>query len=167
MSLPVLTGERLTLRPLADADLDALVEIVSSPTVREWWNPIESREGLRQELVEDPAFTIEIDGQVAGWLAVYEQRDPNYMNASHDIVLGPDFQGRGLGPEALRLAIQWLIERGHHRITIDPAVANERAIRAYASIGFRPVGAMRDYERGPDGEWHDGLLMDLLAGELR
>jgi aminoglycoside 6'-N-acetyltransferase len=26
---------------------------------------------------------------------------------------------------------------------------------------------MRSYERGPDGTWHDGLLMDLLATELR
>jgi aminoglycoside 6'-N-acetyltransferase len=25
---------------------------------------------------------------------------------------------------------------------------------------------MRDYERGPDGTWHDGLLMDLLAREF-
>jgi aminoglycoside 6'-N-acetyltransferase len=25
---------------------------------------------------------------------------------------------------------------------------------------------MRQYERGPDGTWHDGLLMDLLAEEL-
>jgi aminoglycoside 6'-N-acetyltransferase len=29
------------------------------------------------------------------------------------------------------------------------------------------VGVMRAYERGDDGTWHDGLLMDLLAGELR
>jgi aminoglycoside 6'-N-acetyltransferase len=26
---------------------------------------------------------------------------------------------------------------------------------------------MRRYERGPDGQWHDSLLMDLLAEELR
>jgi hypothetical protein len=25
---------------------------------------------------------------------------------------------------------------------------------------------MRRYERGADGTWHDGLLMDLLADEL-
>jgi aminoglycoside 6'-N-acetyltransferase len=25
---------------------------------------------------------------------------------------------------------------------------------------------MRRYERGPDGEWHDNLLMDLLAADL-
>jgi aminoglycoside 6'-N-acetyltransferase len=57
--------------------------------------------------------------------------------------------------------------RGHHRLTIDPAAANARAIRAYRAIGFRDVGVMRRYERGPDGEWRDALLMDMLAGELR
>lgn len=35
-----------------------------------------------------------------------------------------------------------------------------------ATVGFRPVGVMRRYERGADGDWHDGLLMDLLADEL-
>jgi L-amino acid N-acyltransferase YncA len=43
----------------------------------------------------------------------------------------------------------------------------EAAIRAYEKVGFRRVGVMRSYERGPDGSWHDNLLMDLLAGELR
>ena len=63
---------------------------------------------------------------------------------------------------------RYLIDvRGHHRLTIDPAASNARAIRSYESIGFRRVGVMRAYERGPDGTWHDGLLLDLLAGELR
>jgi aminoglycoside 6'-N-acetyltransferase len=26
---------------------------------------------------------------------------------------------------------------------------------------------MRRYERGADGEWHDGLLLDLLPEDLR
>jgi aminoglycoside 6'-N-acetyltransferase len=56
---------------------------------------------------------------------------------------------------------------GHHRITIDPALTNERAIRAYQKVGFRPIGVGRAYEKGPDGTFHDNLLMDLLAGELR
>jgi aminoglycoside 6'-N-acetyltransferase len=29
------------------------------------------------------------------------------------------------------------------------------------------VGVMREYQREPDGTWSDGLLMDLLARELR
>lgn len=41
------------------------------------------------------------------------------------------------------------------------------AIRAYEKAGFRPVGTMRKYERGSDGAWHDGLLMDMLQEEFR
>jgi aminoglycoside 6'-N-acetyltransferase len=67
-----------------------------------------------------------------------------------------------------RVTIQLVEERGHHRITIDPAVDNVAAIRAYEKVGFKPVGVMRRYERDVDGDgWHDGLLMELLAGELR
>ncbi|HEX3733140.1 MAG TPA: GNAT family protein [Mycobacteriales bacterium] len=58
-------------------------------------------------------------------------------------------------------------ERGHHRLTIDPAADNGAAIGMYRRLGFRPVGVLRQYERPPNGEWHDGLLMDLLAAELR
>ena len=34
---------------------------------------------------------------------------------------------------------------------IDPAAANERAIRAYAKVGFKPAGVLRRSWRGPDG----------------
>jgi aminoglycoside 6'-N-acetyltransferase len=57
-------------------------------------------------------------------------------------------------------------QRGHHRLTIDPAAANHRAIRCYEKVGFRRVGVQRQYERGPDGRFHDGVLMDLLRPEL-
>ena len=56
--------------------------------------------------------------------------------------------------------------RGHHRLTIDPAASNDRAIGVYERVGFRRVGVMRNYERGQGGAFHDGLLMDMLAGEL-
>jgi aminoglycoside 6'-N-acetyltransferase len=49
---------------------------------------------------------------------------------------------------------------------IDPAADNVAAIRTYEKAGFKRVGVMRRYERLPGGEWHDGLLMDLLADEL-
>ncbi len=40
------------------------------------------------------------------------------------------------------------------------------AIRAYEKVGFRPVGIMRRYEPDVGGRgWHDGLLMELLAGD--
>jgi aminoglycoside 6'-N-acetyltransferase len=158
----------LTLRPLDEAALDRLVELLADPSVRRWWGTVEGPEALREDLRHDGrAYAIEVDGTVAGWLGIAEEETPDYRHAALDVALGRAHQGRGLGPEALRTAIRWLIdERGHHRFTIDPAVANERAIRAYATVGFRPVGVLRRYERGPDGTWQDGLLMDLLAEEL-
>jgi hypothetical protein len=51
---------------------------------------------------------------------------------------------------------------------IDPAADNTAAIRCYVSIGFRPVGVTRRYERDAQGGgWHGGLLMDLLAEEFQ
>jgi aminoglycoside 6'-N-acetyltransferase len=99
-------------------------------------------------------------------LLVSEENEPDYRHAGLDISLATRFHDQGLGREALRLAIDHLADqRGHHRFTIDPAVDNERAVRCYAAVGFRPVGVMRRYWRAQDGSWRDGLLMDLLAGE--
>jgi aminoglycoside 6'-N-acetyltransferase len=169
VDLPILRTDRLTLRPLAEADLDALAAIVAAPGVREWWGATDDAEELREDLRQDgAAWVIEVDARVAGWLGVSEEPTPDYRHAALDIVLGPGHQDRGLGSEALRAAIGWLAgERGHHRFTIDPALANARAIRAYEAVGFRRVGVLRSYERGPDGAWRDGLLLDLLADELR
>jgi aminoglycoside 6'-N-acetyltransferase len=166
--LPLLRGERLALRPLTEADLDQLVVLLADESVRRWWGTVEGPEALREDLRHDGrAFAIVVDGEVSGWLGIAEEDTPDFRHAALDIALGPAHQGRGLGPEALRTAIRWLIDaRGHHRFTIDPALANERAIRAYEAVGFRPVGVMRRYERAPDGTWRDGLLMDLLAEEL-
>jgi aminoglycoside 6'-N-acetyltransferase len=156
----ILRGERVTLRPLADEDVEPLNAIIAQPGVREWW-------GTDPTVDDQDAFTVEVEGEIAGWLGWYEETEPDYLHGGLDIFVAPAFHGRGLGREALRLAARWLIdERGHHRIIIDPAAANARAIAAYAAIGFKPVGVMRRYERSPDGTWHDGLLMDLLADEF-
>ena len=156
----ILAGPRVTLRPLEPADVAPLNAIVAEPEVRRWW-------GTDATIDDQDAFTILVDGEIAGWLGWYEETDADYRHGGLDIFLAPRHHGRGLGREALALGAQWLIEqRGHHRIIIDPAATNARAIAAYTAVGFKPVGIMRRYERGPDGEWHDGLLMDLLAEEL-
>jgi len=155
-----LHGERVTLRPLRDSDAEALNAIIALPEVRRWW-------GTDPTVDDQDAFTLLVDGEIAGWVGWYEEDEPDYRHGGLDIFLAPKFHGRGLGREALLVAARWLIEdRGHHRLIIDPAAANTHAIKTYASIGFKPVGVLRRYERGPEGGWHDGLLMDLLAEEL-
>jgi aminoglycoside 6'-N-acetyltransferase len=156
-------AERLELRPARAEDAEPLVAILREPAVAKWWGPIDVPQ-LREEL--DGGFVVEVDGTLAGLLLAEENTDPMYRQVGLDISLGGAWQGRGLGREALRAAIRHFAERGHHRFTIDPTVANERAIRCYAAVGFKPVGVLRSYERAPDGSWRDNLLMDLLVDEL-
>ncbi|MDP2712657.1 MAG: GNAT family protein [Solirubrobacteraceae bacterium] len=170
--LPTLRGERVVLRPLEAGDAEYLSAVIARPEVARWWGSRprdreHHRAGLLEDAAGNDAFAIEVDGVLAGWLGVYEEEEPDYRHAGLDIFLAPELHGAGHGPRALRLAARWLIEEcGHHRLIIDPAAANERAIAVYAALGFRPVGVMRCYERGDDGAWHDSLLMDMLADEL-
>ena len=164
----MLEGERTRLQPLTDADVETLLPAVYEPGIAEWWgdtsDPNYQREGFRND---GSAFAIYVGDQLAGWLAFHEEREPDYPNVALDIMLLPDFQGQGLGPDALRAAIRWFVdERGHHRFTIDPTLENERAISAYTAVGFKSVGVLRKHERAPDGRWRDGLLMDLLAEDI-
>ena len=145
-------------------DAEALAAIVAEPEVARWWGEPYDIDEVREEL--PGTFVIVVDGSVAGWLHVDEETDPYYPSVAFDIALTTRLHGRGYGHEALSLAIRHFIDRGHHRFTIDPAVDNERAIRSYAAVGFKPVGVLRQAERAPDGTWRDNLLMDLLAGEL-
>jgi aminoglycoside 6'-N-acetyltransferase len=167
---PELRGERVLLRRVRAADADRLLEILREPEVARWWG-VHDTQRVRDELIEpedEVAYAIESGGELVGAVIYSEEPTPEYRHAGLDIFLTTGRHGQGLGSEALRLLARYLFdERGHHRLTIDPAASNERAIRAYERVGFRPVGVMREYERGPDGEWRDGLLMDLLPAELR
>jgi aminoglycoside 6'-N-acetyltransferase len=165
---PTLHGERVLLRPLEERDFARLVEIGAEPEVARWWPRIDAE--LAEKLAGDDSsvcLTIEYDGRVAGMIQFHEENEPDFRHAGMDVFLSTECHGQGLGADAVRtLARHLLEERGHHRLTIDPAAANERAIRCYERVGFRRVGIMRRYWRDPSGEWRDGLLLDLLADEL-
>jgi aminoglycoside 6'-N-acetyltransferase len=155
----------MILRPLAEADAAELRRIHATPGVACWWD--EPCEGF--PLTDEPEatrLTIEVDGAVAGMIQYSEELEPKYRHASIDLFVDPALHGRGIGTEAVRQVVALLIgERGHHRITIDPAVDNLAAVRAYAKAGFQRVGVMRQSERDADGQgWHDSLFMELLAG---
>jgi aminoglycoside 6'-N-acetyltransferase len=162
----ILSGPRVTLRPATSEDVARLTSIRREPEVARRWGDLEDGE-MEEFVTEHGTFVIEEGDEVIGAIQYAEEADPMYRHAGIDIYLTTSRHGQGFGSEAVRVLARYLIrERGHHRLTIDPAADNEAAIGAYAKVGFRPVGVMRSYERGPDGTWHDGLLMELLADEL-
>jgi aminoglycoside 6'-N-acetyltransferase len=155
----------MTLRPLAEGDEAELWRIHVTPEVSRWWDTPDG--DFPWDEPESTRLTIEVDGKVAGMIQFAEEPEPKYRHASIDLFLDPALHGRGLGTEAIRRIVSHLIdERGHHRITIDPATENVTAIQAYEKAGFRRVGVMRRAERDPNGGgWHDAVLMELVVDE--
>ncbi|MFF3617111.1 GNAT family N-acetyltransferase [Streptomyces sp. NPDC002580] len=167
--MTVLRGALVVLRPTVPADIPALAAIRATPEVRARWR---GGEDLAADIAVDledagtRCLTIESRQRIIGMIQWYAEEEPDYRHAGIDLFLDPAVHGRGLGTDAVRTLARHLIDaHGHHRLVIDPAADNTAAIRCYTKAGFRPVGIMRQYERGPDGSWHDGLLMDLLATE--
>ena len=165
-----LLGGRVVLRAPVAADVASIAAIQAEPAVARWWPP-DTADELRAMLLQPDAdvvpWIIEHEGRVVGYIQDWEETDPDYRHAGIDVFLSTAVQGQGLGPEAIRtLAAHLIDDRGHHRLTIDPVATNERAIRAYSRVGFRPVGRLRAYQRTAQGGWEDGLLMEMLADEL-
>ena len=160
----MLRGELVELRPLAPDDAAAVRAIASTPEVVRWWG----RQDEDFPLADDPdatRFAILADSGLVGMVQYGEEPEDDYRHAWIDVFLDPGAHGRGLGTDAVRTLARHLIdERGHHRITIDPAADNAPAVRSYEKAGFVPVGTMRRAWRDPDGEWRDVLLMELVLG---
>ncbi|MGH3109807.1 MAG: GNAT family N-acetyltransferase [Gaiellaceae bacterium] len=164
-----LRGERVVLRPLGIEDIQPGAEIQAEAGVARWWGHPDYEDLGRKAAGSsmEKAFAIETDGELVGLIEFVEENEPDYRHASIDLFIAEHAQERGLGPDAVRTLARYLTEeRGHHRLTIDPAVENVAAIRAYEKVGFRRIGVMREYERSPDGTWHDSVLLDVLAHEL-
>ena len=166
-----LHGKLVRLRPVSGGDdVAELARIRRTPEVYARWRGGDDMAAAVREDLDEPGSTgyvIELGGRVVGWIQCAAEEEPDYRHDSFDVFVDPAVHRGGVGTDAVRAVCRHLLhDHGHHRLTIDPAADNEAAIRCYAKVGFRPVGVMRRYERGSDGTWHDGLLMDLLADEF-
>jgi aminoglycoside 6'-N-acetyltransferase len=148
----------LELRRFEPGDAEAIEALLAEPAVKRWW-----QDG---EYDYEDGWVVEVGGEPAGWVQYEEESYEWYPSVALDIALTTALHGHGYGRRALRLAIEHFAARGHHRFTIDPSTENERAVRCYAAVGFKPVGVMRSCERDLEGGWNDSLLMDLLVEEL-
>lgn len=159
-----LRGRLVTLRPARDEHVPRLLHILDDPEVARWWRRSEWERVAELGAV---TFVIELGDAVVGCIQYTEQTDPDYLSAQVDVFVSSEVHGRGVGSDAMRALIAWLFDvRGHHRVTVDPAAANARAVHVYEKLGFRPVGLLRRYERVGGEEWRDALLMELLDEDL-
>ncbi len=146
----VLTTERLALRPWRPGDLEDLYAYASVPGVGEMagWPHHEDREtskGILERFIEGKkTFALEYQGKVIGSLGI-ERYDEAKFPGLADLrcreigyVLAKDYWGRGLMPEAVRAAIDWLFAAvGLDAILCGHARANHQSGRVQEKCGFR------------------------------
>lgn len=154
-------GSLTTIRPAGAEDVDRLVAWHADPDVARYWDgetftgeDMEAR--LARTDVE--ALIVEEDGEPVGYLQVWS--DEGGRSGGLDMFLVPAARGRGLGPDSARAVARHLLEeRGWTRVTVDPYLWNEPAVRAWERAGFVSVE-----EREPDEEhtarW---LLMEFRS----
>ena len=172
---PVLTGERVELRPLGPAHLEPFWASVNDPELRRLTGTTDTftHDGVaawlaaRQDADDrlDLAIHLRSDETYIGELALLDV-DPANAGADVRIALdNADRRGHGFGREALALLLDYVFDEvGLHRVGLDVYAFNTPAIRAYERLGFRHEGRLREVLH-QDGAWHDSLLMGLLRKE--
>lgn len=174
----LLTGRRVRLRPLHETDLGVL-EV--------WWED-PSQMALQQGIVR-PApsgrarqlFTawsantepgsagfsiVDTDDRLVGHITLYGATVPDRA-ATLAIVIGPEFAGEGLGPDAVEVMLRYgFSEMGLNRIELTVWAFNDRAIRAYGRCGFVVEGRRREAVYH-NGAFVDQVIMSVLASDRR
>jgi RimJ/RimL family protein N-acetyltransferase len=173
----VLSTERLLLRPLADADVPALVEAGNDPLTRRWLPlPDPYTADVAAGWVRDDAparrrggiglvLGVEHRGALAGSL---DLKRTEWVARVTEIGCWthPGHRGRGLMPEAVRALAEWVIrDQGFERVELRIAPGNAASLRVAEKAGFTREGTARNA-----GYVHGGrvdlVIFSLVPGDL-
>jgi RimJ/RimL family protein N-acetyltransferase len=168
-----LTGEKVRLRELRDADLPRLVAWWRHPEVAVFNDRVLPRPDRPVEEMfrgwsdngssGAAAFSVESrEGELVGHVSLWGAEVRNRC-ATFGIVIGPEHQSRGLGTEATRLMVDFgFREMGLHRIELTVNAENGRGIAAYRRAGFEQEGVFRS-KLFYGGRFHDQVCMAALS----
>jgi RimJ/RimL family protein N-acetyltransferase len=173
----MLHGKLITLRPVRDADLDALYEAHTNIASRGAFFPlgVQSEPAFRREFAESgfwqkeegTLLIVTNDGELAGHIEFF--RPVNYWDAFElSYQLYDDrFSGRGLVTEAVQLLTDYLFankKMGRIQLVIVPGNAASRRIAE--KCGFQLEGTMRGAFFN-DGANQDVLMYSLVRADPR
>jgi aminoglycoside 6'-N-acetyltransferase len=138
-------------RPVSSDDLPVLAAWLEEPHVARWWDDSDDKVSEIREAMIDPAtepFVATLNGRPIGYIQSYDphaedghpyQDQPRGTFGIDQFIGEPDLVGLGHGPRLIAAFVDRLFQRGALRVITDPDPTNDRAIRAYAKAGFRPL----------------------------
>ncbi|MGB7167594.1 MAG: GNAT family N-acetyltransferase [Acidobacteriaceae bacterium] len=154
-----------TVRPLAAADLDAVLAIAeASPEA-----PIWRRSDYALFLVDAPesnpnlihAGFVAVAGSPeappAGFACATLLRNGEENRAELDtLAVLPAARRQGIGGALLRAVLAWAAAEGARRVSLEVRASNQAALGLYARMGFGQEGRRRGYYADPE---EDALLL--------
>lgn len=177
--LPTLTTDRICLRPVASADVDALFRIFSDPEVTRYWaGPVLKSRDAAGDLVRDIHERFKRHEMLKWGLALRQTNlligtttlfNLNLENERAEIGYGlaRDYWGHGYMCEALKALLHYAFEvLNLHRLEADVDPRNSASIRTLERLGFKREGYLRE-------RWHinneiqDTVFFGLLRSEWK
>ena len=110
----------------------------------------------------EPRLVAELDGAVAGWLAIVSTSPRHCYRGvvEHSVYVDAATRGRGVGRALLDRLVEEASALGIWTIQTSIMAANEASLALHASAGFRQVGR-RERIAERDGRWQDAVLLEL------
>ncbi|MFW6293014.1 MAG: GNAT family N-acetyltransferase [Spirochaetota bacterium] len=170
-----LVGKRCYLSPINVDDAERYCEWLNDMEVARTLSlaPMNISLGAEREALErlsrehNYAIVLEDSDELIGNCGLI---DLNHRDRACEIGIfigSKDYWGRGYGPEAMQLLMQYAFDYLNIRTILLRAYSfNERGIAAYRKLGFREVGTWRK-AIAREGAEHDVIFMDILAEEFR
>jgi ribosomal-protein-alanine N-acetyltransferase len=177
-----LDGRRLYLRPLADADAEALLQLyvenraffaARESTRGDDYYTLERQlariEAAQTMLVDDKgglfgAFGCE-DDELLGFLGLFGVLRGDFQEARIGYMFAERHSGRGYATEAVELAVPYAFETlGLHRLETGVQLDNPASMRVLTKAGFREEGVSPRWVRIGDG-WADCKRFALTREE--
>lgn len=139
---------------------------MSATAVKEMQKEFEKASLLIVLVCKQPE-SADAEAEPIGLVALRDNKMPHNRNAELGIMIMPDHQGKGYGPEAVSWILDWAFtSQGLHRIELGTFDLNERAQKAYLGMGFVVEGRKREalYKAG---RFWDIIIMGMLASEWK
>ncbi len=174
MTVPVLRGREVVLRPVEDADHPVILEWQNDPEV--WWwmdyertftlEDVHASEALAK--VEGHPFLIEApDGRPIGRIGLNQFSERDETCSLYVFVGDARYRDTGFGQDAILTLLRWGFDTfGLHLVQLWGLSTNTRAMRAYEHVGFAVDGTLRERSFKSDGERYDRTILSITRREF-
>ena len=148
---------QVTLRPMFDTDLDAVLAIEQRSYAFPWSRGI-FRDCLR---VGYGCCVLEVDCVLIGYGIISSGAGESHLL---NVCIREEFRARGMGRRLLRELLDMAAHAGARITFLEVRPANLGAIRLYESMGFHQIGVRRGYYQAEGGR-EDAIVMRKVLND--